>query len=580
MHRALVLACALAMAVIGGPTVQAQAPRTISIAIGADPDRLYRPQTPTGRLAAQLVFDPLIGLDDTMTPYPVLAAAVPSLDNGLVTVTGSAADRRLVVTMPLRPDVTWSDGVPFTADDVIYTWKLMMNPLAGFTTPVEDKIRSVDKLDDLTVRFTYLSGSEARTQFPDRFAQQGNEPVMDPLAPFGLYDAVAIYPQHVLRDLVGDDPRHSSRVAALATSDFASAPIGTGPFVLTAWAPGDALTFTSRGQALPQRLAAPGADSIVMRVFPNPGDALTALALGNVQVIAQGSLEPSDTAVLDATPGVQTYDTPGAAWEHLTFNLDNPTLSEPRVRQAIGSAVDRAALNTAALNGKGQVATSQVPTWSWAFDPAAPTVTYDPGRARALLEAAGWTPGADGIRVRKGQRLSLKLWTTPAPYRQTLTGLIHDQLAAVGIDVRIDTFPRDTLFDPVGSAPQALVNRAFDIAEFAWVSGYDPGTDARFTMQSGAVPSPANGFRGSNYGTYKNPRVDQLLDQLQVSQDPNFRRAALHEAQAIWQSDLPVLPLVLRPVITAASTRVSGYRPTPAPAGETWNIEQWTLTVP
>src|SRR5205814_1145125 len=91
-------------------------------------------------------------------------AEVPSPDNGLVQIVGS--ERRLVVTMPLRPGVTWSDGEPFTADDVVYTWQLMENPLSGFDTTVEDKIRSVEKVDDLTVRFTYLSTNEARTTDP------------------------------------------------------------------------------------------------------------------------------------------------------------------------------------------------------------------------------------------------------------------------------------------------------------------------------------------------------------------------------------------------------------------------------
>ena len=89
------------------------------------------------------------------------------------------------------------------------------------------------------------------------------------------------------------------------------------------------------------------------------------------------------------------------------------------------------------------------------------------------------------------------------------------------------------------------------------------------------MPSRTNGFVGGNFGDYKNPRNDQLLDQAQVSLDPSLRRIALLEAQTIWQSDMPVLPLLLRPVTTATSTRLTNFRPTPAQAGETWNVEQW-----
>src|SRR5918912_1577319 len=160
-----------------GP-LRALTSRTINIALAHEPDRVYNPSTLAGQLVANLVFDRLVGLDDQMNPYPVLAAAIPSPDNGLVRLSGDGADRRLVVTMPLRDDLTWSDGEPFTADDVVYTWQLMMNPQSGFDTSVEDKLKSVDKVDDLTVRFTYLSANEARVLDPDPYKNQGSNPVM------------------------------------------------------------------------------------------------------------------------------------------------------------------------------------------------------------------------------------------------------------------------------------------------------------------------------------------------------------------------------------------------------------------
>src|SRR5436305_9328094 len=112
----------------GGPLSHAQTSKSVTIALGHEPDRLYNPTTLAGQLVANLVFDPLVGLDDQMNQYPVLAAAVPSPDNSLVRLSGDGPDRRLIVRMPLRPDVTWRDGEPFTADDVIFTWHLIMNP--------------------------------------------------------------------------------------------------------------------------------------------------------------------------------------------------------------------------------------------------------------------------------------------------------------------------------------------------------------------------------------------------------------------------------------------------------------------
>src|ERR1044071_3966324 len=137
------------------PSSAQSSPKAVTVALAREPDRLYNPTTLAGQLVANLVFDPLVGLDDQMNPYPVLAASIPSPDNGQVRLSGDGADRRYIVTMPLRQDVVWSDGTPFTADDVVYTWQLMMNPQSGFDTTVEDKLKSVDKVDDFTIQLTY-----------------------------------------------------------------------------------------------------------------------------------------------------------------------------------------------------------------------------------------------------------------------------------------------------------------------------------------------------------------------------------------------------------------------------------------
>ena len=106
-------------------------------------------------------------------------------------------------------------------------------------------------------------------------------------------------------------------------------------------------------------------------------------------------------------PGVQARYTPGNAWEHLTFNLDNPILADPNVRQAIAFGLNRPALNEAILFSKGEVAVSQVPSWSWAYDTGLPHYDFNPSQAELLLEHAGWVrSGGDGIRSKNGKRLS------------------------------------------------------------------------------------------------------------------------------------------------------------------------------
>src|SRR5207248_5373743 len=130
--------------------------------------------------------------------------------------------------------------------------------------------------------------------------------------------------------------------------------------------------------AAPQRSAKPSIDSVVFRVMPDKNDSLTALSQGQIQLVAKDSLDASDAPVLDTLPGLTARYTPGNAWEHLTFNLDNPILADATVRQAIAYAINRPALNEGVLFNKGEVAFGQVPSWSWAYDPNSPRYEYNP----------------------------------------------------------------------------------------------------------------------------------------------------------------------------------------------------------
>jgi peptide/nickel transport system substrate-binding protein len=580
LRRTAALLSVLLVLGTSSPLGRAQTPTSLVVALGSEPDRLYNSTSDAALLVSNLVYDPLVELDDQMQPYPVLAADIPTPDKGLVQITGTGANRRLEVTMPLRQGVTWSDGEPFTADDVIYMWQLMMNPDAGFDTEVEGKIRNVDRVDDHTVRFVYLSANEARALDPDRYKDQGDNPVVDPLYRFGLYDAPAIYPSHILRRIVGDDPRHTKQVASLVTSTLATQPVGTGPYILASWKAGSALTFAARADELPQRLSRPRIDSITFRIQPDKNASLSQLSASEVQLVTHDGLDATDAPVLDTLPGVQAHYVPGEAWEQLTFNFDTPALADPAVRRAMALAIDRPQLNRMILAGKGVVPSSQLPTWSWAFDPDVPALEPEPAQAQQVLDQAGWGRGTDGVRQKGGRRLSFTLVTPGGSFRGPLLAAIKNQLTQVGIDVQVQSVSSTSVFDTSPSSPQALVARQFDLAEFAWVSAYDPGADQAYTLHSRNVPTPDSAYRGGNYGGYRSPRSDQLLDYVQFSLDDGGRRAAFGELQQLWQKDLPVLPLLLRPLTSAASTSLQNYKPTPAPQGETWNVEQWELTRP
>lgn len=579
----LTLALGVAQPAITSPSLAlAQQPKAIAIGLGQEPDRLYNSDMFVSTLVGNLLFDGLVGVDDQQRLYPALAEQVPSFDNGLATYVGEGADRHLEVTFPLRQGVTWSDGVPFTADDVVYQYQLMLNPNSGFTTRLEEKYSDVVKLDDYTVKTVFLSANQARQLDPDRYRDQGDEPVVDPLFMFGLnYDDGYIYPSHKLREVLGDDPRNSPAVGTLENSDFARSPVGTGPYTLESWQPGAGLRLVSRGLELPQRLGRPSIDVVTFLASTSKDALLGGLAAGELQLVAQDSLDAADAPTLDALPGVQPFYQPGTAWEQLTFNLDNPILADSRVRHGIAFAINRQALVDDALYGKARVANGPLAAWPWATKAELQPFDFNPGLADQLLRQAGWNPGADGIRVNAaGERLSLRYWSTPSGARPRLMRMVRDQLLQVGVEVTLDFVPSLVFFDDQARSDRALAARAFDVAQFTWVGGFDPGVDAEFWLHSRNIPSRANGFRGGNYPGYRDARTDQLLDQGLSSVDAEFRRGAYGELQDRWRDALPILPLYLRPATFAAASNLLNLRPTGSSMGETWNVEQWDLASP
>jgi len=183
------------------------------------------------------------------------------------------------------------------------------------------------------------------------------------------------------------------------------------------------------------------------------------------------------------------------------------------------------------------------------------------------------TPGSDGIRVKNGQRLSLKYQSTGSALRKKVMPLVKDQLAAVGIEVNIDQLPAQAYFGINGP----LRAGSLEMAEYADVGSQDAGTDAVQKYASRFIPTAANSFAGGNYTRWKNPTADAVINQESTSLVPSARQSAMAQLQLLMADELPTIPLFFRPNVSAASNRIANFKPEFASNGYTWNVWEWDL---
>jgi peptide/nickel transport system substrate-binding protein len=572
MRRFAPLALALVLG-IGtlAPAAQAQQTgKTLVLGFSQEPDtfvagegNLYVTQ-----VAENLVYSQLVVIDDVMHPIPDLAVDVPTLDNGEAVMVGDGADQHLETTFRLRQDAKFSDGTPFTADDVVFSWKMSINPQwsAAAGNDLETKYSDVVAKDPHTVVFKMMSENEAKAA--GQTDQKG--PVVHPFYLYGLPD-IWIYPSKRMGPLVDFDPQNSPKLASLLTSIYSRQPVGTGPYTLDAWDAGVQMTFHARADYFRGK---PAIDTVIARGFEASKETLISqLQAGDLQTIGTETLDVSDVDTINAISGVKAYVKAGTTIEHIDLNTQSPILSDKAVRKAMFYAINREDLVARTLSGQSTPADSLVPPISPLFNPDTPKYAYNPDQAKALLDAAGWTVGSDGIRVKGGQRLSLKYQSTGSALRKKVMPLVKDQLAAVGIEVNIDQPPAQAYFGINGP----LRSGSLEMAEYADVGSQDSGTDVVQHYASKNIPSSSNSFAGGNFTRWSNPTADTLITQESTSLVPSVRTAAMNSLQLLMSDELPTLPLFFRPNVSAASNRIINFKPEYASNGYTWNVWEWDL---
>ena len=476
----------------------------------------------------QLVFNGLVRIDDRGRPVPDLAKAVPSRANG-----GISPDFK-TLTYHLDERARWHDGVPVTADDVVFTYAALMNPANNVSSRHGyDQIAAIEATDAHTVRIRYKAV----------------------FAPATLLFAAGIQGAIVPKHLLATYP-DLNKVA------FNTAPIGSGPYVLREWRHGDRVVL----DANPSYFRGPVPIAhIDIRFIPDTNTLLTLVRTHEIDFTPD--LDPNQVAAVRGTDGVAVRTTSGNGYRHLGFNTRRPPTDDARVRRALAYAMDPRLIYEKVYFGLGsQAPADQNPASGWA-NTALHYYPTDPGRAAALLDAAGWRVGPGGIRLKDGHRLSLEMVSVAgAKANEAIEVILQEAWRRVGVELLIKNFPGATLFAPM-KQNGVLQNGRYDVSLFSYYRNPDP--DDMPLIGPFSIP-PA----GLNTTFYANPEIGRLQVEGIRTFDEGRRHAIYDRIQAIIVRDVPIYTLLWVPLIAIFNEDLHGVSPSPG-GPSFWNITDW-----
>jgi len=463
---------------------------------------------------------------------PELATVIPSPANG-----GISADGR-TITYHLRTGVTWHDGAPFGARDVIFTWRAIMN--------FDNNIISRSGWED-------IAGMDAPD--PHTVVVHLKQPYAPALAAyFGPGPTpMSILPAHLLESL------HDINHAAYNTK-----PVGTGPFIVKSFDPSSGVVLTAnpnywRG---PPRLR-----EIDYLIVPDANTRAVMMKTGEADLYYDppSSLQQD----LSTIPGVHVLNTTFAEYWYLEFNTKHAPLDDVRVRRAISMGVDRDYIVRTVMRGAAVPSEGDQLPGTWAFDPNVHTAQFDPKGAAALLDAAGWRLGADGVRHKDAKSLALVFaYSSSRGDSVRLAPVFQNMMKQIGVAIEVKPYPT-SLLEAAKQAGGILKSGNFDIAHDGWIGGVDPDDETMWACDQ--IP-PA----GYNTRFYCDPRIDAQVRIGMTNFDRRARSVAYSRINALLAEDAPLDFLYWTKRLDAVRDTLHGYKPAPA-VTEFWNAWEWSI---
>jgi len=474
------------------------------------------------------IFDPLFDIDAQGNFYPVLASEVPTVANGGVSADG------LQWRIKLRNDVRWHDGKPFTAEDVKFNLELLVDK--NFKSW---RITGHELVRDLTV--------VSPTEITWRMAR--------PFAPyFSILASTFMVPKHAF-----------DGVADKNTAPFNNAPIGTGAFKFKNRVPGSYLELEANLNYFGD---GPYLERVIYRYIPDLTVLYTQFKSGDIDVTGQQGITADHYDEAKDLPGKNVALAHTSSIECLALNLSKPQFQEQVVREALYHALDKETIINTIYYGLPEPVESYIPKQSAYYNTALPKHEYNLDKAKALLDAAGWKPGAGGIREKNGVRLSFSNSTTSGNHlREQAQQFVQQSFREIGIELTIRNLPPAVMWGEYWGMSQ--FDTVFVGAVF--LSGSDPDSSERFHSGASAI----KGGNGRNVWVYDNKEVDALFEEGGRTFTLQERRAIYNKIQATIRRDLPILPIFQYATAFGHRQGLQGFQPNVNNRIETWNVKTW-----
>jgi peptide/nickel transport system substrate-binding protein len=478
--------------------------------------------------AGSVISEALLDYDANATLVAKLAAEVPSQQNGLL------ADDLSTVTFKLRHGVLWSDGEPFTASDVEFTWQWNVDPNnQSIDQPSWEIIAAAEVIDDLTITFTFV------------------EPTLGWFQPFGSNLGV-IYPKHFW----------DGKDALEANAAFAQNPVGTGPYIVETFAPNDQIVYAANPQY--REASKPFFQRVIVKGGGDPSSAVTAVTTtGDWDIAFTLQIDPDALRAVLGDKGA-VYGPPGTGVEKIQFNFSDPNtevdgqrsekntphpfLIDPAIRHAIATAIDRQTIADRLYGGAPtDPASSNMLVGIEAYTSPNTSWTFDLEQAASILDEAGWLLNGS-VREKDGMPLKLRYATTINQQRQKVQAVVKDNLTDIGFDVELVQVDGSIFFDGDVTNDQNFTHFYYDMQE------YTDGATSAFPLNymkywyagpdGENIAQASNKWTGTNKTRYSNPEYDALWEQIASVTNPDDAVAIFVELNDHVINNVVEIPLV------------------------------------